>query len=334
MSPESPDIRAVVRTGARRALVLAAGLGMRLRPLTERLPKPALPLLHRPLAWFALDQLRRAGVEHAVLNSYHCAEALERALEAAPPLPGLSIAVVREERLLGTGGGAQHAIARQSALLGRDVENGEPILAFNGDVLAAPDILRAVEVHRALGAIATMVLRPDPDVVRYGAIEVDPQGRVRRILGAPERLAGEVPVPLAVRMFTGVQVLSARALVDLPEEGCIVRQGYQRWLARGEVIGAVVDPGLWRDLGRLPDYLAANLDLASASLHWPGIDAREAVHPEARIEPGAVVEHSVVGPGARVRAGVRLVRCVVWPGTDVRENARDAVIFEGGVVRA
>jgi mannose-1-phosphate guanylyltransferase len=311
-----------------RAMVFAAGLGTRLRPLTEYLPKPAIPVLHRPLCWYALDHLRRSGVEHAVLNLHYLGDALERALASAPPLPGLEIALVREERLLGTGGGLRNAARVQSERLGRALAEDELFVAFNGDILFAPDLERAVAVHRALGAIATMVLRADPAVEHYGPVEVDGAGRVRRILGEPRSHAGSS----TALVFTGVHVLSARAIEDLPEQGCIIRQGYQRWLARGEVVAGVVDGSPWRDLGTPHHYLAANLELATGILLWPGVDPAQAIDPRARLDGSSSVDRCVVGPGATIFAGVRLSRCVVWPGVEVRRSARNAVLFPGGAL--
>lgn len=305
-----------------RAMVFAAGLGTRLRPLTDLLPKPVVPVLHRPLSWYALDHLRRAGVEHAVLNTHHLGDRVERELLRAPRLEGLALSFAPEPELLGTGGGVRAAVALQARALG-PLRDDDVVIAFNGDVLFAPDLARAVALHRRHDAIATMVLRADPDPQRYGAIEIDAEGRVRRMLGRPEGGAG-----LRALMFTGVHVLSARAIADLPERGCIVRQGYQRWLERGEAIAGHVEDAPWRDLGTPREYLAANLDLLEGRVRWPGIDDPHAlaVDPSARIGEGAIVEGSIVGAGAIVAAGVEIRRSVVWPGASVRESARERIV--------
>lgn len=311
-----------------RAMVFAAGLGTRLRPLTDLLPKPVVPLLHRPLAWYALDHLRRAGVVHAVLNTHHLGELVERELRRAPALEGLEMRFAPEPELLGTGGGVRAAVALQARAVGA-LGDDDLVIAFNGDIFFAPDLARAVAHHRRHDAYATMILRADPAAQRYGAIEIDEAGRVRRMLGKPDG-----PGDLRAMMFTGVHVLSARAVADLPERGCIVRQGYQRWLER-EVIAGYVEDGPWRDLGTPREYLAANLDLLEGRVRWPGIEDPRAlaIDPSAKVASDAIVETSVVGAGAVVAGGVELRRSVVWPGTAVRESATERITAGDVVVQ-
>ena len=310
-----------------RAMVFAAGLGTRLRPMTELLPKPVVPLMHRPLCWYALDHLRRAGATDVVLNTHHLAGRVEEQVRAAPRLEGLAIRFAHEPSLLGTGGGVKHAAAVQARALGSALGDDDLLIAFNGDVLFAPDLAAAIARHRALGAMATMIVREDPSAARYGAIELDADHRVRRMLAQPDG-------SLRATMFTGVHVLSGRALRELPEEGCIVRQGYLRWLARGERIAAHVERAPWRDLGTPREYLAAHLDLLRGALRWPGLDPSCAVNPEAKVHPSAALEETVVGPGARVEAGAKLTRCVVWSSTGVGGSAADAILLGSAEVDA
>ncbi|MCB9591642.1 MAG: NDP-sugar synthase [Sandaracinaceae bacterium] len=281
-------------------MVFAAGLGTRLRPLTDRLPKPVVPLMNRPLAAYSLERLARAGVTRCAINTHHLAEAVPEALAGHVP-DSMQVVFSHEEELLGTGGGLRAALERLGP-------TDEPILVMNGDIFFWPDLEAAVALHRSLGAFATMVLRRDPRAHRFGAIEVDPRGRVRRILGTPEGVEG----PLKTHMFTGVHVLSPEVVAALPREGCVIRKGYQAWLAEGRVIGGFADEAPWRDLGTPAEYLRAHLDLLGGSLRWPGL------------EPGG--GDVVLGPGATVDPGVELSRVVVWPGTHVTESARDAIL--------
>lgn len=281
-------------------MVFAAGLGTRLRPLTDVLPKPVVPLMNRPLASFALERLAAAGVTRCVLNTHHLAEEVPRALEGHGPR-GMELVFSHEPELLGTGGGLRAALERLGP-------TDQPILVMNGDILFWPDLEGAIAHHRSVGAFATMVLRRDPRAARFGAIETDARGCVRRILGRPEH----VDAPLRTQMFTGVHVLSPEVVAALPETGCVIRRGYERWLADGRTLGGFVDDAPWRDLGTPAEYLSAHLDLLDGTLSWPS------VHPAG----GDVV----LGPGARVDPGVTLRRVVVWPGTRVTEDATDAIL--------
>src|SRR5688572_13255667 len=145
-----------------RAMVFAAGVGSRLRPLTDRLPKPAVPFFHRPICWYALDHLARTGVNEVVLNAHYLAGELEQALRDAPRIGGLEPRIVREAELLGTGGGLRNAVALQSRRLGRELGDDEPFVVTAGDIFFAPDLAGAIALHRRSRAYATMVLRSDP----------------------------------------------------------------------------------------------------------------------------------------------------------------------------
>ena len=137
-------------------MVFAAGLGTRLAPLTQRLPKPVVPLMNRPLARYSLEALAAAGVERCALNTHHLADAVPEALEGHVPT-GMTARFVHEPKLLGTGGGLRHALTALIDEFGADDDT--PILVMNGDILFWPELERALAVHRRLGAVATVVLR-------------------------------------------------------------------------------------------------------------------------------------------------------------------------------
>jgi mannose-1-phosphate guanylyltransferase len=311
-----------------RAMLFAAGLGTRLRPLTEERPKPGVPVALRPLAALALAHLAQAGAVRVVVNTHHLGASLPGLLGRHAP-DGLDLRFVQETALLGTGGGLRHAA---HALL-EGAGNDELVIVMNGDVVFAPDLARAIAHHRAIDAIATMVVRATPGNDGHGAVEIDAAaGLVRRLHRLPEVApAGLLPVT-----FTGVHVLSRRAFADLPSEGCIARRAYRRWIDRGERVGAMVDDSPWRDLGTLGEYLDGNLDLARGSLAspyvTPGVNG-SLVASDARVASTARMERCVVGPGASIAAGVQLARVVVWDGVAVVEDAHDAVITPRGVVQ-
>lgn len=311
-----------------RAMLLAAGLGTRLAPMTTLLPKPAVPLLGRPLAHYAIDRLVAAGVTELAANAHHLPAEVERVVRARVPDAVVSV----ETSLLGTGGGIRAAIEQLAAASGRASGNDEPILVSNADVLFHVDLAAALRAHRAADAYATMVVRADPRAETFGPIEIDEVGRVRRILRAPSWEG-----PLAVRMFTGLSILSGAAVRDLPVVGSSIQLGFQRWLARGEIVLGVDDPAPFRDLGTPAEYLAAHLDLLSGAIPWEGVQPAERwVHETARVE-GAHLGRVAIGEGAVVEAGVTLDRAVVWPrvpvhsgGTDVILTGRDRLLVARG----
>ena len=305
------------------AMILAAGYGTRLRPLTEERPKPAVPVANRPAALYTIEHLAAHGVTHMVMNTHHLQEPLQEALCGVLPA-GVRLEFIHEPELLGTGGGLANAW--------RLFEPG-PVIIMNTDILFRPDLGALMRMHDEHGAIATMVLRADPRAESFGALEVDTQGCVRRLLGQPEDVGG---VGLDAYMFTGVHVLSERARLDMPSNGCIVRHSYRRWVDDQETaVAGLVSEAPWHDLGNLELYHDANMGLLSGAIDWPGFTRPSnevLVAAGAEVHPSAQLGKTVVGAGAHIGAQARLERCVVWPGAQVVGRHSNAIITPQRVV--
>lgn len=330
------------------AMVLCAGLGTRLRPLTDRLPKPAAPLCDVPLVAWTLALLRGAGVRRAVVNTHHLPAAMEAAARAAGRALGLPLEISHEPVIAGTGG----ALREARALL----RGADPVLLVNGDVLFDLDLGAVLAAHRSSRALATMVLLPMPPGARYATVEVDAGGAVRRIAGA----FGPGGGALVPWHFSGVHVLSPELLEAVPAEpfeADVNRHVYPPLMAGGRIRGFVAD-GYWSDLGTPRRYLEATRDvlegrvplrrfagaepLTAAEQPAPGVRAGPGavvapgahvaapsyLGPGARAEPGAAVgPGAVVGAGVVVPRGAAVVGATVWPGTALApgERVEDAV---------
>lgn len=301
------------------AMLVAAGFGTRLAPLTNELPKPAVPVANRPLAAFALRHLHRAGVRSFTVNTHHLAERLRAAL--APCVPGDSrLCFSDETEILGTGGG----IRRAWALAGDG-----PLLVMNAKLLFQPQIDRLVRTHAATGAVATMVLRSMPCGTPFGPVDVDPRGEVRAILA-------DGPAPPGQRrlMFTGVHLLGPAVRQRLPTRGCVIRDGYMRWLAEGLRIAYVLDASPWADLGVTPrHYGEGQLALLDGRWRYPEVvpdGDRCVVAQDAQLAAGCRLWRTSVGQGARIDANVQLDDCIVWSGAHVREGASRTIITSTG----
>jgi mannose-1-phosphate guanylyltransferase len=294
-------------------VVLCAGLGTRLRPLTGQVPKPAVPVCQVPLIRHALGLLAGAGIRRAVVNVHHLPEAMEAAARAAAAELGLALAVSREPVLAGTGG----ALREARPLL----RGAEAVVVLNGDVLFDVDLRAALSAHRATGALATMALLPMPPGAGYGSVEIDAGGRVRRIAGR----FGPGGDQLTAWHFPGLHVVSPELLALVPAEPfqCDVnRHVYPPLMARGLVRGLVTS-GAWSDLGSPASYLAANLDVAAGRIGLGrfGLPPPRRIAASARIDPSARVgEEAVIGERCLVPAGARVERAVLWPDTRLREG--------------
>lgn len=251
-----------------------------------------------------------------VANTHPRPELVEGILRAYAP-PDVDLRFSRESTLLGTGGGIRQAWSRFAT-------PSSPVIVMNGDTLFAPDLGRAIDLHHERGAIATMILRRTNDPARFGAVGVDHEGWVRRLLGAPASSD-----ELDEFMFTGVHILSPEARRFLPESGCIVRQAYRHWVDHGAPVLGLVDDSPWADLGTLEAYHRVNLELASGSRVWPGVVAHGGnLLADDLGDDESKIQGSVVGQGVTLAPGASVSRCVVWPNVTIDESVQDAVITE------
>jgi mannose-1-phosphate guanylyltransferase len=298
-------------------MVLAAGIGTRMRPLTLIRAKPALPVLNRPLLHWTLECLARNGVTDAVVNLHHLPESVTEAIGNGSAF-GVRVTYSRERTILGTAGGPR----KVRALLGE-----EPVLFVNGDVLFDFDLRSLLARHRASGACATLALKPNPDVATYNPVITGPGGWVRWLPGHGRRRRG------SASLFTGVHVMDPRLLDRLsagPADS--VRDLYAPLLAEGGRILGVRVPGRWLDLGRPSLYLEAQLrQLARGASRRAD---RCVVDATARLGRGARLDRSVVGARAVVDEGATVVRSVLWEGARIGRGAvvRGSVVTDEGVV--
>jgi len=268
-------------------MVLAAGLGTRLRPLTDARAKALVPVGDRPALAHVVDRLRAAGVSRVVVNAHHHVQQL-RAFAGLASAGDVQLS--EEPDLLGTAGGIAHA----SSLLG----DGD-ILLWNADILADVDVAALLAAHHAA---ATLVVQP---LERgQGSVGLDGEGRVVRL--RKESFADEA----RGGQFLGIHVLGRDLRARLPGRGGLIEDVYLPALGRGDVLRAHVFEGAWHDIGTMESYLAANAAwlVAHGVERWVG--------PGARVADGVVLDGTVVGEGASVTGHGALTRCVVWPGAN------------------
>jgi mannose-1-phosphate guanylyltransferase len=297
-----------------KAMVLAAGLGTRLRPLTLLAAKPVLPVLNRPLLHWTFDKLAAAGVREVMVNTHYLPATVRRALGDGRAF-GVRISYAHERTILGTGGGPRAV----RSFFGR-----EPFLLVNGDVLFDLDLGEVVARHRASGARATLVIKSHPEVRAYGGVVAGRRGWIRSIAGLPRRAAGKGA------LFTGVHVMDPALLERLPSGiSDSVRDLYAPLLAEGERLYAVRTRGAWYDFGSPSLYLSSQITLLSRGFAGP--PRRPVVDPGARVSPAARLVRSVIGRGTVVADGARVGESVLWDGVSVGEDAivRRSVLVSG-----
>jgi len=231
-----------------KAMVLAAGLGERMWPLTEDRAKPSLPLLNRPIIAHTLEHLARHGVKEAVINLHYHPESIRGIVSDGSKL-GIKVHYSEEPIILGTAGGLKKA----EPLL----QGSGSFFMINSDSLTDCDLTAALKKHRESGALATMVLAPLDPKAAYSPVEMDERDRIVRIAGRP---AGD-PAPGAGRyFFTGVHVLEPAIFDSIPAGKCdINRDVYPPLLNADRNIRGFVHSGFWKELGNPRLYLEGAL---------------------------------------------------------------------------
>lgn len=314
--------------GPTKAFILAAGFGVRMRPLSGLLPKPLMPFWGRPLLEYTLELLASWGVRDALLNLHHRPEAL---LEFALTHQrcGVRLQFSFEPEILGTGG----ALRKGAWFL-----DGNPFWLVNGDIAADLDPWPMIERYWKRRALAVCWLTPE-----RGPRTVLLEGeRIVSFRGPPrfDPDPQESPRPTSFTLC-GVHVVSPRILRYLPESGPAgLIETFEKAMAHGEcILGCVVPGSFWADIGSPEDYLEAHRDaLARRRAGQPGarlcprqalrvmaecrragvrIRGFAAVSPGAELQRGATVEDAVVWPGARILARAAVRCAIVGPGARI-----------------
>lgn len=228
-----------------KAMVLAAGLGTRLRPLTEDRPKALVEIGGRTLLELTLAGLRDFGVRDVIVNAHHFADMIAAYVEANNSF-GMRIEISREDTLLDTGGGLKNAAA---FFLADNSDGDEPFLLHNVDVLSSIDFSRMVSFHAEHHALATLAVQ-NRKSSRYLLFDEQMRLRGRRDETAEEENAKTSP-PVEALAFSGIHVISRRIFELMSEEGAFsIIDCYLRVAAAGEnVSGFRADAYSWRDLG-------------------------------------------------------------------------------------
>ncbi len=296
------------------AFVLGAGLGTRLRPLTEDVPKPLVPVFQKPLITFALDHLAAAGVQSFVINTHHLPEKFE-SFFAGGVYRDLPVRLVHEPVLLETGGGIKNA---QSWL------GTEPFLVYSGDVLTDLALAPLIEEHLHSGNDITLALRET-------GLASNVAFRDGRVVDIGNRYGHAGNFDYANVSLWNPQIFeripSGRKISFIP----ILAE----WIGAGGKVGGVISQtGRWCNLGSRAEYLAVHRTIAEEA--WRPAYIRDAEWPvriasDATIDPTAEVRGcSSIGAGCEVGAGALLDDTILWPGARIASHAR----LKGCIVRS
>ncbi len=330
------------------AVLLVGGRGTRLRPLTNNIPKPMLPVAGVPFTEHQIARARAAGVTRVVLSTSYRAEVFSEYFGDGSDF-GVEMVYAPEESPLGTGG----AIRNVTRFLRSGPE--DPVLIFNGDVLSGLDIAGLVAHWRRAGAAVALYLTRVPDPRAFGLVPTNAEGRVTAFLEKPTS-----PAEIVTDQINAGCYVFRRSVIDRIPPGRVVsveRETFPELLADGANVIGVVDDAYWLDLGTPAAFVEGSRDIVTGripspalpgdvgrALLLPGADVSvdavvaggSVIGRDAHVDAYATVDGSVVLDGARVGVGATVTASVVGAGAVVGHGTRvsGAVIGDGAVLGA
>lgn len=305
-----------------KAMILAAGFGTRLFPLTIDRTKPAIPFLGKPLVGYVAEYVAKFGFKDVVVNLHHQPESVKKALGDGQDF-GVEIHyTVETPAILGTAGALDNA---------RHLLKDETFLIVNGKIITDIDIAAALETHKKSGALATMILKPNTYYERFTMVETEGDaitgfGDFPKLLTV-EEIADQEAQPPTPLMFTGIHILEPGVFDYIPKNvySDIVPTFYRPAIANGERIAAHVADGNWFELSTIPRYL----DISLAMLE--GQTDKTVKGANCRISEAANVKDSVIWDDVSIADGAELSRTIIADGVSIEAGEK----FENvAIVRA
>lgn len=315
-----------------KGMILAAGFGERILPLTHILPKPLIPVANIPSIEYSINLLKNNGITEIIVNTHYKTRDLINYFQNRVKI-GMDIQFSHEEILLGTAGG----IKRAEKFL-----KGDTFIVINSDIVIDIDLNEVVEFHKEKGALVTMVLREDKDAERYGIIGIDSENRVKRFLNE----GVSVFKSLKNMMFTGIQIFEQEIFGELPPvRPCsISEEMYPVLISKGCPVFGYLTKKYWMDIGTHRRYLEVNHDiLQNKYSSFKGMAEARGVslnldnkfkNKDINIIPPVIIDESsiikkgcnigpyvVLGKNSILGQGVAIRESVVWRDVRISDHA-------------
>lgn len=269
-----------------RAMILAAGFGTRLWPLTIDRTKPAVPFLNLPLICYSVEYLKRFGIKEIIVNLHHQGDSVRQALGTGEKF-GVKIFYSEETEILGTSGALDHA---------RHLLENDTFIVMNGKVITDIDLASAIETHRSRKALATLVLKENRQRERFSNVLLDKNGNIERFSSFPDPKDIE-NIPL---MFTGIQILEKEIFNYIPQKqfSHSTTDVYPKAIKEGKIVAAHISNGGWYELSTLARYLDISLEF----LYKEG-------------------KNLVYGAGTTIAESARVTNSILWQDIKIEANA-------------
>jgi len=317
-----------------KAMVLAAGFGTRLQPLTHVLPKPMFPVLGRPLLSHTFDILESANITDVAVNVHHLPDFIINYFEKQK-LHDLNLHFSREEKILGTAGG----IKKMEGFL-----EGGPFILINSDIITDIKLDKVIDFHKKNNSRLTLVVRQDISPEQYDSIEICKDGRIVHFVGASSM---NIPGNTTRVMFTGIQIIEPEIFKRIPEgQFCGTTESIFPQMIKDEVpVYGYLHNGYWKDMGNRENYLQVNSDALDERVSLKGVSPNELNNP--LIIPPVLVDrncqvaensqigpYTVIGPNCNIKSGAIIENSILWEGVTIGagSNIKGSVIAQNRTI--
>ncbi len=302
-------------------MILAAGFGTRLKPLTQYLPKPMFPVLNRPLLEHTIHFLSSQGIKDIIVNVHHLPEKIVDYFGDGTDF-GVHLQFSHEEKILGTAGG----LKKVQSLLEK-----ETFLVMNSDVLADIDLNQVLDFHKEKKSCLTLVVRKDAEPEKYKPIELADDGRITRFADASIK---NPPAIVQRVMFTGIQIMEPEIFSRIPAEKFYgtAEDVFPAMIQEELSVYGVLHEKYWIDMGTRETYIQAQADSLEGKL---SLKTRTSKIPEGPLiippvhigndceiaKDCQVGPYAVLGDGCRIRSGAVVENSILWAGVTIGSSA-------------
>jgi NDP-sugar pyrophosphorylase family protein len=302
-----------------KALILAAGFGTRLQPLTNKLPKPLFPILNQPILEHTLHFLSSQGIKEIAINLHHQPEKIIDHLGDGKDF-GVTLYYSKEEEILGTAGGIKKL---------QSFFQDETFIVINSDVFANINLNDVLKFHKDKNSKLTLVVRQDPNMEKYKSIQRVEEGRIVHFLGTGINNSD----PVTQVMFTGIQIMEPDIFYRIPkDEFCGTTENVFPGMIQDKLpVYGFLHNGYWIDMGTRETYIQAQVDALDGKLSLNTLSSRNPegllVVPPVYIgknceisQDAQVGPYAVLGDGCRVCSGAVVKNSILWTGVTAGNN--------------
>jgi len=310
-----------------KAMILAAGKGTRLLPLTGLRPKPLLPVYNTPILDLTINQLKQTGAKDIIINTHHLTQKFNTYFQENTS-SGINITLSYEPDLLGTAGAIKNV---------EEFWDSQPFIVINGDIIHTIDLHAAYQNHIKNGNLATLILHQHP---RYNQVEIDNEGN---IVAIREERVRETFSPTHRLAFTGIHIISPQLLMEIPPNHYVdIISVYLQLISRGmKICGYQVEKHYWLDIGTIMDYHRIHQDIhqkkitlnhlspraESSSIDKNTIfDGYVCAGENTIIGKNCTIKNSILWDEVEVHDNITLEECIIGDRVKVKQSLKNKVV--------